>query len=930
MPFPFCFFCVFSWLSRFLIAEQASCSQPRRFLSINKMQQMNTASEPAGTPVVTDANRRVPVVYRCFLFTDIEGSTALWERYGERFRETLDLHHAIIRETLGQHGGRELVEAGDGFLVCFEDPRAAARCAAAAQEALSRARWPLIGEPLKIRMGLHAGDVEPREDGEYRGVVLNRAARVRDTAHGGQIVCSEAVCNSLEASFSFRDLGRFRLKGLPVPERLYQVQWDGMPASFPPPNAIPAYTHNLPRHQTRFVGRKRQMQEVAGLISSGSGGRLVTLTGPGGTGKTRLAQAVAGSLLEHFSHAVFFIPLADVEDAALIPREIAEALRLDAEAGINPEDQIVAFIGNEPALLVLDNFERLAAGGADVLQRLLGTMPRLCCLVTSRNRIDLLGEREYPVPPLSTPAQGMNVAELQEVESVQLFVDRAHNAHASFALHEGNAVAVGELCTRLDGVPLALELAAARSDVLSPREILESLGSRLDSLIATDAASAPARHRTLRAAIDWSFEFLPPALREFFANLSVFRGGWTAPAADAVAGSSALGDVSANVVRALSELRSASLIVTQESGDSMRFRMLETLRHYAEEKFSTNPDAEAIVLRHRLFYLALAEEAEAKLQGAEQGAWMERLEVEHDNLRALLNDTYPDATGLRVAGALAQFWLARGHFDEGRELIEKQLGRDVEATPIIRMSAVNGAGMLAWVAGDMGAARRHFERALSISREVNDPRNVAGMLNNLGIVAMRQSDFESAERFMQEALQIYTELGTLEHQRAKLLMNLAIAANERREFRRAKEHTELATRILEPIGDVMSLRAAYNILGRAEAGSGNVARGRELSQRAITMAAQASDLMGVTTAIDGLSETEYDAGEAEEALRLMSTADYLAERLSIRDWETTGSRLARLAVLRSTLDPARFAKIWAEGRDLGRSFEARARHNGKR
>jgi class 3 adenylate cyclase len=485
------------------------------------------------------------MVRRTFAFTDVEGSTSLWEKAGSLFRRALDHHDALIRAEIERHGGQELTETGDGFLIAFEEADTAAECAVAIQRQLERAQWPDVIGRLRARIGLHSGDVDPRGD-EYRGIVLNRAARVLAAAHGGQIVCSSATAAELGSQWDLLPLGVFRLRGLSAPERLLQLCWPGMPQrDFLPLNALPAFTSNLPRALTRFFGRIAELEKLRGELLAGSPtgeGLLLTLTGPGGTGKTRLSLALAESVLTAFSHAVWFVPLADVSDAALVLLAIRDALQIPASAE-DPLEQIAALLASEPALLVLDNFEQLGQEGAGAVSALLRRAPRLRCVVTSRQRLELEGEHEIAVPPLPVPGSRTAPEELVNFASVQLFVDRAQAVRSGFELTEVNRASVAELCRRLEGVPLAIALSAARANVSTPREILESLAERLD-FAATAGEPVPDRHRTLRAAIEWSYDFLPPALQTFFANLAVFRGGWTAEAAAAVAAPHDLAGVS--------------------------------------------------------------------------------------------------------------------------------------------------------------------------------------------------------------------------------------------------------------------------------------------------------------------------------------------------------------------------------------------------
>lgn len=870
----------------------------------------DTAPVPVSAPAA---------VFRCFLFTDIEGSTSLWERYGEQFRQALDLHHATIRAVLREYGGQELIEAGDGFLVSFTDTRRAVECAAAAQRALAGCDWPVVSEPLRIRMGLHAGEVEPKENGEYRGIVINRAARIRDTAHGEQIVCSAEVARAVDGLFASRPLGRFRLKGLPSPEQLFQVDWPGMPErKFPVPNAVPAYTHNLPQTATRFVGRSRQITAIRELLLAREGGRLLTLTGPGGNGKTRLALATAESVLAEFSHAVFFIPLADTRDASAISREIVQALGLDPGAGTSPEEQIATFFGKEPALLVLDNFEQLAEAGAAVIQKLLSSVPRLHCLLTSRHRLNLPGEREFPVPPLAVPDGTVAPEDLAEVESVHLFVDRAQIARASFTLHERNAAAVAELCRRLDGVPLAVELAAARADVHTPQEILGTLGSRLDALTAKDEA-IPERHRTLKAAIEWSFEFLPPALREFFVNLAVFRGGWTADGAEAVAGVPGLGEVSANILRALSELRSASLIVAEESGDMMRFRMLETLRQYAEDRLQERPDAEKIVNRHRLFYMTLAETAQRELIKKDQQKWMARLEAEHDNFRAALTDTYNDDTGLRIASDLAHFWAMRGYLAEGRAHLARHMAHAEGAAPLVRLCAANAAGMLALQAGDNATARVYLEQTVEICRESDNRRNLPGALANVGLAALNMDALDDAERFLSEALQLYIELGTEEQRQARCLSMLAILANRQNKPDVAIEYAERALATLRSLEDRLNIQSALNHLAEAHFRCGNYETAGKLYQESLQLAIELAHPTSLANGLLNSALIERAQGNAEEAVRLQSAAQWVWMQIIEREEPLAGIYLEVLGKLPDEIPAERYAQLCQEGQLLGKT-----------
>ncbi len=773
--------------------------------------------DPAGVAKVT----------RTFVLTDIEQSTMAWERFGDAFRPALDQHHACVRAEIARHGGQELTEAGDGFLIAFTDPLPALRCAKALQHRLGEERWPEKVGKVRVRISLHAGEVELRENGEYRGPVLNRNSRILAAAHGGQVVCSSAVAAALQAEAEFQELGIFRLRSVPAPERIFQICWPEMPCrEFPPLNAPPAFVHNLPPSSTRFFGREKEIAFLREMIVAHSpysptggvrGGLLVTLTGPGGTGKTRLSLAIAESLLAHLSHAVWFIALADVLDARLLAVAVRDALRIKQESTLDAFEQVVAFLAAEPALIVFDNFEQLGQEGAGFIRNLTARLPRLRCIITSRERLRLPGEREFTVPPLAAPEAGAPPERLLDYESVQLYLDRAQAVRSDFTITKRNAAAVAELCGKLEGIPLAIELAAAQANVATPQETVKALSERLD-FFSNDAAWVPARHRTLRAAIDWSYDFLPTALQDFFANLSVFRGGCSAEAAEVIAAPPGLAGVSTNVLRALGELRGTSLLFADEVDGAMRFRMLETLRQYAEERLAARADAGEVGVRHRAYFLALAERAEPELQKDEQEEWLARLESEHDNFRAVFTrfPTHPDS--LAVAAALVRFWMVRGYHSEGRLWLDRLRTEVTGAPERAAASAGNAAGILAWSNGDFAAARVAFEQALHYFRQIGVVENIAGLLTNVAIVAQSSGDLDAARQFGAESVEIYRSLPSSEKeahlgQMAHALANLGSMHRRHGDLEAAHQILGEAVSLERRVGDQFGLAVALQNLG---------------------------------------------------------------------------------------------------------------------
>jgi predicted ATPase/class 3 adenylate cyclase len=775
-----------------------------------------------------------------FLLSDIEGSTALWEKAGQAFRSALATHHALMRAEFRRNGGQEVKEAGDSFLVAFAGASDALSCVIACQKALAAQPWPETVGRLNVRMALHTGDVE-MEDGEYHGLMLHHAARILEAGHGGQTLVSEATAALLRRDLALgvhlKDLGVWRLRDVEEPERLFQVESSQRePGAFPPLNAAPAHSAHLPLQFTRFFGRTAEIARIIELLQSPET-RLLILTGAGGTGKSRLAIQTAERLAESFQGEIWFIPLADLSDPGLIAGEIVDALGIPRSGQVEPLEQAVSALAKQPSLLILDNFEHLigvesrdvipakagtrveSKDGAQVVQALLERVPSLTMLVTSRQRLNLPGEREFAVPPLPTPNGPNSPERLSMFESVQLFVDRAQASKPDFRVTNSNAAAIAELCDRLEGMPLAIELAAARALVMTPAQMLQESAKRFDFLVGRKRGVVE-RHRTLRAAVDWSYRLLAPEMQRFFARLSVFRGGWTVEAAEAVCEEPLALDL-------LALLRECSLVLTEETEQGMRFRMLETMREYAQERLVEAAEVEVCNKRHTDYFLSLAEQAEPELKGADQAEWLARLETEHDNLRAALawcrDADDGGESGLRLAGALWQFWLVRGHWSEGREWLAFALGHlGAHERTKARAKALNCAGELARSQADYAPARSACEESLAISRELGDRHGVANSLHTLGNLARNQGNYAQARSFYEESMAIRRELGDRLYIAASLesLANVAFL-QERRE--RATRLLGAVDALRESIGAPLSSDTREDYVSAASAALGEVA-----------------------------------------------------------------------------------------------------------
>ncbi len=684
---------------------------------------------PAGTPL--------PRGTVTFLFTDVEGSTALAEAHADAWPALLARHREIIRAALAGHGGVEVQTEGDGFFAVFASAPAGLAAAVEAQRGLASERWPQ-GAMVRVRMGLHAGEGVTDDEGSYVGHDVHRAARVAAAGHGGQILLSASARALVEADLpegvTLRDLGEHRLKDL-RPQPITQVDVEGLPTEFPAIRSLDSRPNNLPVQVTSFIGREHELEVAAELLS---GTRLLTLTGPGGTGKTRLALQLAANAAPAFPDGVWFVALEPLRDPELMLRTVAHSLAIMPGASEPDIDAIARQLGDGRVLLVLDNFEHVIEAAGDVAS-LLRSCPGLRVIVTSRAVLHVAGEQEYVVPGLPAPPdtarlsraeleelparlRQIDAAALDQYEAVRLFLARARAVRADFAVTDQNAPAIAGITARLQGMPLAIELAAARVKLLSPEQILGRLEEQL-GILTSSARDLPDRQRTLRGAIEWSHDLLDEPHRRLLARLSVFRGGWDLEAAEAVAG--AADDPGLDVLEGLADLVDQSLVRRSDDGDTVRFSMLESIQEFAAEMVDASGDGPATRASHAALFLRLAEEAAPLLQGAESRSWLDRLEHDHDNLRAAISRSVagPDAsTAVGLVFALWRFWQRRGYLDEARRLVDRIAAQPWELDPDERARFAEAAGGIAYWQADIEATRRWYDEALAIRRSQAEPR----------------------------------------------------------------------------------------------------------------------------------------------------------------------------------------------------------------
>jgi predicted ATPase/class 3 adenylate cyclase len=812
-----------------------------------------------------------------FFFTDIEGSTGLLQTLGDRYAAVLDEYAAIVRRAVSEGGGVEVSTHGDAFFVAFPSPAGAVRAAVAAQRALAAHDWS-PGPPMRVRMGLHTGEGLLGGD-DYVGIDVHRAARIADAAHGGQVLLSDAtrglVQHALPAGASLRDLGVHRLRGIADPERLHQLVIEGLASDFPTPRTLDARPNNLPPQLTSFVGREEEIADVERLLGHT---RLLTLTGPGGSGKTRLALRVAADLLPQFRDGSYFVDLSPVTDPALVPAAVANALGVPEAAGRPILDEVKEHLRHRELLQVVDNFEQVAEAGP-LIEELLTAAPELRTMVTSRVVLSLRGEQEYAVPPLHIPDPGRlprDLAALSAVEAVRLFCERALAASPRFALTEQNAPVVAEITARLDGLPLAVELAATRTKVLTPEQILSRLERRL-SILTSSSRTLPERQRTLRAAIAWSHDLLEPVEQRLFGRLSVFTGGWTFEAAEAVCDPEELG---LDALDGLTSLVDKSLIRRSEPpGRPSRFSMLETIREFAQEQLEASGDLEPVLRRHADHFLRLAVEVESHLTAEDQGEWLDRCEEEHANIRAALRwaiDRGEAGPAQEAAGALWRFWQQRGHLAEGRRWLEEILAMPSgQAWTAERAKALAAAGGIAWWS-DQAASRAFYEEALAIERELGDPARLAEALYNEAFVVAAEHNQESAARLLEESLELFRRVGD-EDGVARVLAMQVVPDAMAGAWDRVVARMEEVAAIWRRRGDRLNLAFGLIWLAFAYGRAGRRDDARATALEALALFREADNATGIALAFLDLVFLLTWEGRHEDALRMAGVAERMRD-----------------------------------------------------
>ncbi len=909
----------------------------------------------------------IPTGTVTFLFTDIESSTKLAQEHPEDMPSLLTRHNEILRQSIEGNNGFVFQIVGDSFSASFHNAGEALQAALEAQRKLQMEAW--TPAPIRVRMGIHSGQADVQPNGDYRGyLTLSHVQRLMSAAHGGQVLLSfaaqELVRDAMPEGASLLDMGERRLKDLPRPEHIYQLIVADLPNEFPPIKTLDVFHHNLPAQMTSFIGREKEREEIKQALSAH---RLVTLTGSGGAGKSRLSLQIGMDCLDQFADGVWLVELATITDPALIPQALLSTFRLREDRHRSVLDVLIDYLRGRTLLLILDNCEHLIEACAEISEMLLQACPKLRILASSREALGLTGEVAYRVPSLTAPNPEdlPPLDQLQKADSIRLFVERAATAKPGFTLTDINAFSLAQICYRLDGIPLAIELAASRVKVLSPDQIAARLDDRFRLLTGGSRTALP-RQQTLRAMIDWSYSLLSEQEKNLFRRLAVFVGGWTLEAAEVVCGED---DAGVDVLDLLTRLVDKSLIVIEETSEEIRYHRLETIRQYSREKFFETSEVEDIRDRHLAYFVRFAELADEKLKSGEQLAWQNRMSAEADNLRAALEwgvNRNPD-NALRIVGAANLFWTAGGYSAEGFRWTQKVLGQ-VEKTSlpegvtedqrlVARAKALCGLTRLYLSLGDNANAKRVAEESVSLYRQSQDRRGLAfalvvlaypleflgeraeaeaalqesysigraeedvyvicRALNRLGhVIVDLYHDLELAERYVEESLRLAKEAG-LRSQEAQAFEILGFIMTHRKNHNEARKYLKESARAYEEIGASFNVILEKSNLAHLERQLGNYAEAMGYYRETIVAFRDMGQTGAVAHQLECFGFIALAQNEHERAVQLFAAANTLRDKSGTRMTPDEQAYFdEQLNGLRAKMDLTNFESAWSKGHSM--------------
>jgi predicted ATPase/class 3 adenylate cyclase len=859
-----------------------------------------------------------------FLFTDIERSSELWETHPQAMGRALAQHDTLLRDVFEEHGGHIFKTVGDAFCVAYPNTRDSVNAAIATQRALAAAAWEETG-PLRVRIAVHQGEAEQR-DNDYFGPTLNRVARVLSVGHGGQTllthVAADSVRETLPSEVSLRDLGERRLKDLRQPERIFQIVVHDLPDNFPPLRSLEVLPNNLPAQVTSFIGRDREMAEIKRLFPTT---RLLTLTGPGGTGKTRLSVQIAADLLDQFPHGVWLVELSTVSDPALIPEAMINAIGIREVLDREPLTTLVEALRTRQLLLVLDNCEHLIADCARIASTLLRSCPQVKVIASSREALNVEGETIWALAPLTMPdfrrdEPLLDADQIAQLEAVQLFVERATAVRPDFRLTSENAALIARICWRLDGLPLAIELAAARVKLLPLAQILERLDDRF-RLLTGGSRSALPRQQTLGALIDWSYDLLSDPERILLRRLSVFVAGRTLEMAEAVCAVDGLDR--RDIFDLLCSLADKSLLVveTAPNGET-RYTMLESIWDYADDKLMQHGEGPLFSRRHLDFFVTFAETAEPHLFGADQKQWLDRLALEQPNLnralRTSLDDPATVSFGLRIAGALTRYWEVRSYLTEGYEQFQELFAKaDDSIPPAVRAKAEFGAARLSWAQDRDEEAFRHYRAAQNLYGNLGMKIEVALIEAYLGFTERNEGNNAQARIHFEKARELGEALGS-QRVIATTLNGFGSLLAAEGDFAQARLLKERCIQSILAIGDRWVLSIVTGSLARTCFLAGDLKASRRYINEALAISRDLGNNWSVPYAIEGIADICAEENQVAKAVRLYGAASAHRESLALAFSPTEQvTYQAAMDRLHKGISDDEFQEEWNKGRALG-------------
>jgi len=901
-----------------------------------------------------------------FLFTDIEGSTKLAQNHPEAMPVLLTRHNEILNDAIQKQNGYVFQIVGDSFAVAFHSASEALNAALDAQRLLHNEAWSPA--PIKVRMGIHTGAAQLTEDkskeGKYSGyATLAVTQRIMSAGHGGQILLSQIAHDLIRdkppAQVQFMDMGERCLKDVLRPEHLYQLMVPDLPSEFAPLNTLESFNHNLPAQLTSFIGREKEMSEIKSLIAAQ---RMVTLTGSGGAGKTRLSLQVGMECLDQFSGGVWFVELAPVADPLLLPQTLLSIFNLREDSHRTALEVLINSLRPKTTLLILDNCEHLIEACAQISTDLLRACPKLKILASSREALGIAGEAPYRVPSLaiSNPAHLPSLEKLLDVDSIRLFIERGMTTKPDFKLTKDNAAFVAQICFRLDGIPLAIELAAARVRMLSP----EQISVRLDDcfrLLTGGSRTALPRQQTLRALIDWSYSLLSEPEKTLFRRLAIFVGGWTLEAAESVCGEERAG---VDILDLLTRLVDKSLVFSEESRGEIRYRRLETVRQYSREKFFETDEVETIRDRHLAFYVKYAEIAEQHMRGRRRVDWTHRLTAEQDNLRTAMEwgPARNPESALRIAASLPIFWTSGGFSAEGFRWIQQATIAyreqiDEQVQPTLRAKALIGLAFLYISFGDNLNGKRAAEESIAIYRQSQDQSGLAyalvilanpleflgervqaeaALMESIAIARSKEntfvlasalsgltrvtlvlhSDAEAAERYADEAIRASREAG-MEWTAASAHEMKGNIAFYRKDYQEARALIEKAIHAYQEIGAPFNVILTKSTLAHMERELGNYAAAQDLYRETIVAFRDMGQTGAVAHQLECFGFIALTWDHPEHALQLFAAANALREKGGTP--MTPDEQVyfdGQLSDVHEKMDEIQFDSIWSKGQAL--------------